>query len=96
MSRHSGKRLLLAVATTLMLGSGVLAGCAAGGGDDSSEDGKVTLSFLTGDDDQILQPSTAVAEAFEEENPDITVKLETRPGGPRATTSSRPGWRPAT
>ncbi len=80
MSRLSGRRLL-AVATTLMLGSGVLAGCAAGGGDDSSEDGKVTLSFLTGDDDQILAPSKAVAAAFEDENPDISIKIETQPGG---------------
>ena len=80
MSRLSGKRLL-AVAATLMLGSGVLAGCAVGGGDDSSEDGKLTLTFLTGDDDQILRPSKAVADAFEKENPDISIKIETQPGG---------------
>ena len=80
MSKLSGKRLL-AVATALMLGSGVLAGCAVGGGDDSSEDGKLTLSFLTGDDDQILRPSQAVADAFEKENPDISIKIETQPGG---------------
>ena len=61
----------------------MLAGCAVGGGgdDDDSEDGTITLSLLTGDDDQILRPSEALVEAFEEENPDVSIEIETQPGG---------------
>jgi raffinose/stachyose/melibiose transport system substrate-binding protein len=65
----------IAVATLL------LAACAVGGGDDDSAGGKVTLTFLTGDDDQILIPSKAVAEAFMRENPDVEIDIETQPGG---------------
>lgn len=81
-----------AVPLVAMAGAGVLllAACSGGGDTTPSESGSdgssaaaepVTLSFLTGTDDQVLLPSQALADAFMAENPDVTIELETQPGG---------------
>ena len=66
--------------------AGVAAGC--GGGDDnggsaSSSGGneKVTLSLLVDNGDQTVKPATALVNAFQAKNPNITIKMETRPQG---------------
>src|SRR5258708_5782143 len=65
---------------------GALALAACGGLGESKDDGggaggKVTLSFLVDNSDQTLKPAQALASAFHAKNPDITVKVETRPQG---------------
>jgi raffinose/stachyose/melibiose transport system substrate-binding protein len=63
--------------------AGVVVGC--GGGDDagggSSGSEKVTLSFLVDNSDQGLKPAQGVVDAFHAKNPNITIKIETRPQG---------------
>ena len=57
-----------------------LAACSGGGGGGSS-DGAVEISYLTQSDENNTNQAKALIEAFEAANPDITVKLETQPGG---------------
>jgi raffinose/stachyose/melibiose transport system substrate-binding protein len=69
----------LAAASTLFA-----AGCQAGslsGGSDEGAEGGVTLTFLVDNSDDTVRAAEAVANAFHSANPDITIKLETRPGG---------------
>lgn len=54
-----------------------LAGCGAGG----SADGKVTLSYLVDNQEATVATAEALADAFMADNPDITIKVETRPQG---------------
>jgi raffinose/stachyose/melibiose transport system substrate-binding protein len=79
-------RLWRAVVLAVLVVAGVVAGC--GGGDDggsaSSSGGgneKVTLSFLVDNSDQGLKPAQGVVDAFHAKNPNITIKIETRPQG---------------
>lgn len=71
-------------ATTVVAGVGLaalaLAGCsgATGGG---SADGKVEITYLTTNGDDSIATGNALISAFEKANPDITVTLNTRPGG---------------
>jgi raffinose/stachyose/melibiose transport system substrate-binding protein len=78
-SRHT--RALMAV----VAGALALAGCSAGdlgGSDDSSGGGgKVSLSFLVDNGAASVAMGNALGKAFTAKNPDITVKVETRPGG---------------
>jgi raffinose/stachyose/melibiose transport system substrate-binding protein len=73
-----------AVLAVLVVG-GVVAGC--GGGDDnggsasSGGNEKVTLSLLTDNSDQTLKPAQALVKAFQAKNPNITIKMQTRPQG---------------
>lgn len=55
-----------------------LAACSSGGG---SGDGRVEISFLTQNQETNVAGAEALIEAFEAENPDITVRLETQPAG---------------
>jgi raffinose/stachyose/melibiose transport system substrate-binding protein len=70
--------------TAKMLGIGVvaasltLAGCSSGGGE--SEDGS-SISVLVDNNEATVALWNALVEAFEAKNPDITVKVETRPQG---------------
>ena len=74
-SRHGS----LAVAF-LAAGALSLSACSGlGGSDDSSSGNEIT--FLTNNDPNNIVIAEAVIKAFEEANPDIKVKLETRPGG---------------
>ena len=78
-------RLWRAVVLVVLVVAGVVAGC--GGGDDngggasSGGNEKVTLSFLVDNSDQGVKPAQALADAFHAKNPNITIKLQTRPQG---------------
>lgn len=69
----------VAFAATLTATALALAGCSAGGGGDA--DGTVELSYFTWSDDTAVTQATALIEAFEAANPDITVSLDANPGG---------------
>jgi raffinose/stachyose/melibiose transport system substrate-binding protein len=71
-------RLLAVVA----VGSLAMAGCSAGDlGSSDSKGGKTTLSFLVDNGDQTVKTAEALGKDFTAKNPDITVKVETRPQG---------------
>jgi len=57
-----------------------LAGCSAGG-DSGSSDGKVSLTYLVDNGEATVVVAEALAEAFQAENPDITIDVQTRPQG---------------
>jgi len=61
----------------------VMSSCSAGslGSNDSNSGGKVTLTFLTGNDENTSKPAEELIKAFTAKNPNITIKHETRPGG---------------
>jgi len=65
-------------ATTLALGA-----CSAGslGSSDDKDGGKVTLSFLVDNGPETVKTADQLAKDFSAKNPDITVKVETRPQG---------------
>jgi raffinose/stachyose/melibiose transport system substrate-binding protein len=73
------KRSLFAVTAGLSVAALALTGCSGGGG--TSADGKIEISYLTQNDDVNVAVGTALIDAFEAENPDITVKLDTQPAG---------------
>ncbi|KQP54721.1 ABC transporter substrate-binding protein [Agreia sp. Leaf283] len=56
-----------------------LAGCSTADG--SSADGPVEISYLTTNGDDSIATGEALIAAFEKENPDVKVTLNTRPGG---------------
>ena len=59
-----------------------LTACSAGSlGSSDDEGGGTTLSFLVDNADASLKPAQALGEAFHAKNPDITVQVQTRPGG---------------
>ncbi|WP_153392597.1 ABC transporter substrate-binding protein [Ornithinicoccus halotolerans] len=79
----TGHRLLAVAALTPLV---VLAGCGgdsdpegAGSGEEVTEE--VDVSFLVSNSESEVQTAEALAEAFNEEHPNITVTIETRPGG---------------
>ena len=72
------RRVLLAAVGVAALAV-PLAACSTGDG--GSADGKVEISFLTQNTGTNIEIAEALIEAFEAENPDITVKLESQPAG---------------
>jgi raffinose/stachyose/melibiose transport system substrate-binding protein len=59
-----------------------LTACSAGSlGSSDDEGGGTTLSFLVDNADASVKPAQALAAAFHAKNPDITVQVQTRPGG---------------
>ena len=79
-SKSRPTRALMAV----VAGALALAGCSAGdlgSKGDSSGGGKVSLSFLVDNGAASVAMGNALAKAFTAKNPDIAVKVETRPGG---------------
>lgn len=66
------------VAATGALSLITLAGCSSGSG---STDGGVQIDFLIDNGSDSVAAAEAIIEAFETENPDISVTLQTRPGG---------------
>jgi len=59
-----------------------LSACSAGSlGSSDDEGGGTTLTFLVDNADASLKPAQGLAEAFHAKNPDITVQVQTRPGG---------------
>jgi len=74
----------------LLVATGALAACGGFGNDDSgggsggTSGGKgeaVTLSWLVDNSEQTLTPAKALAAAFHAKNPNVTIKIETRPQG---------------
>lgn len=66
------------VATTSALSLITLAGCSSGG---ASTDGSAQIDFLIDSGADGVATAEALIEAFEAENPDISVTLQTRPNG---------------
>jgi raffinose/stachyose/melibiose transport system substrate-binding protein len=65
--------------TTLLLGA-----CSAGSlgsSDDSGGGGKVTLSFLVDNGPETVKAAEQLAKDFTAKNPDVTIKVDTRPQG---------------
>jgi raffinose/stachyose/melibiose transport system substrate-binding protein len=80
MSRRTPRLNAALVATTL--GALALSACSAGDLGSSSDDGgKVSLSFLVDNSDTAVKIAESIAKGFNTANPDITVKVETRPQG---------------
>ncbi|MGY1605528.1 ABC transporter substrate-binding protein [Geodermatophilus sp. SYSU D00815] len=73
-TRRRSAALVVGAAVTSL----VMSAC---GGDSGSDDGSITLSFLADNSETSVATAEALAEAFMEENPDITVEVETRPQG---------------
>ena len=59
-----------------------LVGCSAGG-DSGSTDGKVSLTYLVDNGEATVVVAEALAEAFQAENPDITIDETDGPRSPR-------------
>src|SRR6478609_4207740 len=74
-------RRVLIAATAVAALALPLAACSGGGGGGGSSDGKTEISYLTQSDDNNTNQAKALIAAFEKANPDITVKLDTQPGG---------------
>ena len=70
--------------SVVVLGAGGLAlslaltGCSSA---DSSADGKTSLTFLVDNGEATTGTAQALADAFTKKNPDITIKIDTRPQG---------------
>jgi len=79
MTARSPRRALLAVAASGAALSLVLAGCA--GSSEPAEGEPVVLTMLIDNTDVTQQITQALADAFEAQNPDITIEFETRPQG---------------
>lgn len=79
MKSTMNRRLLIATAGLAAIAL-PLAACSSGGGGESA-DGKVEITYLTQNADANITAAEALIEAFQAENPDITVKLETQPAG---------------
>src|SRR5690606_37300817 len=77
MIRHPIRSRALFVAGTVSLL--VLAGCSSGGGGGSNT---TEIDFLVENGADTVAAGAALVEAFNAENADISVTLETRPGGP--------------
>ena len=78
---HARRRFRIAVLAVPVLAAAVAV--AACGGDDGGGEagGKVELSFLVANSEQAVKPAEAVIAAFEKENPNIDIDLETGPQG---------------
>jgi raffinose/stachyose/melibiose transport system substrate-binding protein len=70
--------LAATVACVLALGA-----CSAGslGSSDEGGGGGTTITFLVDNADGSVKPAQGLAAAFHAKNPDITVQVQTRPGG---------------
>lgn len=75
LSLKTRRNAWVALATVGVLGLS-LAGCAP-----TEESGPVEISFLVDDVENTVKLADALSAAFEAANPDITVNVETRPGG---------------
>ncbi|GAA2233846.1 hypothetical protein GCM10010413_36130 [Promicromonospora sukumoe] len=71
------RRFAAATAAAALAATGALTGCAASG----SGDGTTEITFLTSNDAPNPETAEALAAAFEEEHPDVSVDVEIRPGG---------------
>jgi raffinose/stachyose/melibiose transport system substrate-binding protein len=78
-SRKSVVRVALAAGSVAML-AGSLVACSSGSGSGDSG-GQVTISYLTGNNAPNPKTGKDLIAAFEKANPNITVKINTQPGG---------------
>lgn len=65
----------------MVVGLGVLSSIAVVGCGAASDDGTTRVSFVVDNSSTMVDTATALVEAFEAENSDISVALETRPSG---------------
>ena len=63
------------------LGRAACGGLGETGDEGERRNGKVTISVLVDNPEQTLKPAEALAKEFTAKNPNITVKIETRPQG---------------
>jgi len=75
-----GALAVAALATVAIALSSCSAG-SLGSSDDQSAGGKTQITFLTNNDPNNVKTANAMIKAFETDNADIDVKLDTRPGG---------------
>ena len=77
MRLHRIGALAVAAVTSLALGA-----CSAGSlGSSDEAGGKVTLSFLVDNGEDTVKTAEELGKDFAAKNPDVTVKVESRPGG---------------
>ena len=79
MKSSSTRRTIVAAAGVFALAVPLAACSGSGGGGDGG--GKTEITYLTQSDANNTAQAKALIEAFEKENPDITVKMNTQPGG---------------
>lgn len=81
--RSLASRRTTLAAAAVAAGALTLSACSAGslGSNDEAAEGKTQITFLTNNDPNNVTNAESVIAAFEEANPDIAVKLDTRPGG---------------
>ncbi|MCL2486447.1 MAG: extracellular solute-binding protein, partial [Oscillospiraceae bacterium] len=73
-------RRIIGILLALVLILGVAAGCGGGGDNGEVEDGKIVLKYWThNDEDAWNESDAAMIAAFEEENPDIKIEIESFP-----------------
>jgi len=72
---------VLAVAAITSLAMGACSAGSLGSSDSGSSGGKVSLTFLTNNDENNIKAAENVVKDFNAKNPNITVKVESRPGG---------------
>jgi raffinose/stachyose/melibiose transport system substrate-binding protein len=67
----------------LAVGSLALTACSAGslGSSDDSGGGSVEITYLIGNQEQDLKEAQQLSKDFTAKNPDVTIKIETRPAG---------------
>lgn len=77
---RSPRRSFVAIGAGGLALSLALAGCSAGGSD-SAEGGQTSLTFLVDNGEATVATAEALVEAFEAENPDVSIEVDTRPQG---------------
>jgi raffinose/stachyose/melibiose transport system substrate-binding protein len=79
-----GVALVAASTAGVLLFAGCSAGSlgsSSGGGGGGASGSATTITYLVGNDDATVKSANAMIDAFKASNPDITIKLDTRPGG---------------
>ncbi|TCK64310.1 ABC transporter substrate-binding protein [Curtobacterium sp. PhB136] len=78
-ARSLTTRLLAIGGATVLIGG--LAACSSGGSADTGSGGKLQISYLVDNSTATAVTTKALVAAFEKSNPDITVKVDTKPQG---------------
>lgn len=78
--RSTRRRSLVVLGAGGLAVSLALAGCSAGG-DSGSDGGEVSLTFLVDNTEATVAIAEALTDAFQADNPDISIEVETRPQG---------------